>query len=48
VLDEEDGPMLLHGLQGMHDQRIRLPRARHDWPDPDRLAERWHRFLQSA
>jgi putative restriction endonuclease len=47
VLDEEDGPMLLHGLQGMHDQRIRLPRAKRDWPDPDRLAERWHRFLES-
>ena len=47
VLDEEDGPMLLHGLQGMHDQRIRLPRARRDWPDPDRLAERWRRFQES-
>jgi putative restriction endonuclease len=47
VLDEEDGPMLLHGLQGMHDRHIRLPRAKRDWPDPDRLAERWRRFQES-
>jgi len=47
VLDEEDGPMLLHGLQGMNDQRIRLPRSKRDWPDPDRLAVRWQRFLVS-
>jgi len=48
VLDEEDGPMLRHGLQGMHDQRIHLPKSKRDWPDPDRLAVRLQRFLASG
>jgi hypothetical protein len=26
ILEEEDGPMLLHGLKGMHDKQIWLPR----------------------
>ena len=26
ILEEEDGPMLLHGLKGMHDRPIYLPR----------------------
>ena len=30
VLDQEDGPMLIHGLQGFHGQRLRLP-AREVW-----------------
>jgi predicted restriction endonuclease len=28
VLRESDGPMLIHGLQGFHQQQIRVPRSR--------------------
>ena len=44
VLDEEDGPMLLHGLKDMHLQRIHLPASRAQHPDPERLARRYERF----
>jgi putative restriction endonuclease len=45
VLDEEDGPMLLHGLKGMHLKRLSLPRMKHNWPDPERLEQRYFQFL---
>ncbi len=48
VLSEEDGPMLMHGLKGMHLQRIVLPGSRRDHPDPDRLAVRYQRFRQAG
>ncbi len=48
VLDEEDGPMLRHGLQGIHGQEILVPRRAADRPDPGRLEIRWRRFLQAG
>lgn len=46
VLDEIDGPMLLHGLQGFQGGRLRvLPRRPSERPDPDTLAERYDAFL---
>lgn len=49
VLDEEDGPMLRHGLQGVHGQRLSVvPRPQELRPDPERLARRWERFLQAG
>lgn len=44
VLEEVDGPMLRHGLQELHGQRIQLPRRPVDRPDRDALAERFERF----
>jgi putative restriction endonuclease len=45
VLDEEDGPMLLHGLKEMHRQRLEvLPRKMHDKPDPAMLERRYEQF----
>ncbi len=44
ILAEEDGPMLLHGLQGLHGQRIQRPRSPELRPDPELLAARWERF----
>lgn len=44
VLREEDGPMLRHGLQGLHDSRLVLPKAKRDHPDRERLARRYARF----
>ena len=48
VLKESDGPMLKHGLQGMHGKRIRLPARRLQYPDPEFLQRRHERFLQVA
>ena len=44
ILDEEDGPMLLHGLKGMHEQQIFLPREASLRPNRDRLEERYAAF----
>jgi len=48
ILEESDGPMLRHGLQELHRQRILLPRGRGMKPDPARLEERYERFLAAA
>jgi putative restriction endonuclease len=48
VLREKDGPMLLHGLQGLHNTRLAIPRKSDLRPDPGLLARRWERFEQMA
>ncbi len=48
MLREKDGPMLRHGLQGMHDRVILLPRSRELWPDPERLRQRYKEFRQAS
>jgi putative restriction endonuclease len=45
ILDEVDGPMLRHGLQGMHGAALTAPRSREAQPDASRLEERYERFL---
>ena len=40
ILEETDGPMLIHGLQGLHGRQIYLPRETTLQPDRDRLEER--------
>ena len=47
ILEEIDGPMLRHGLQGLQGQRILVPSRRVDRPDEGRLWERWGRFAGS-
>jgi len=47
ILEEIDGPMLLHGLQEMHGSRIAIPRTARFRPDPDRLAARYEQFLRA-
>ena len=44
VLDQEDGPMLIHGLQSFHGQRLRLPEREAWLPDKQLLEERYGRF----
>jgi putative restriction endonuclease len=45
LLLEVDGPMLRHGLQEHHGQRLRvIPPARTERPDRDLLARRFARF----
>ena len=36
------------GLQGMHGQRILLPRSRAEHPDPERLERRYRRFREAG
>jgi putative restriction endonuclease len=48
VLYEIDGPLLEHGLKGIHHSRIILPKSRSNWPDRDGLDWRYQRFRQAA
>ncbi len=44
VLDEIDGPMLLHGLQEMHGVHVQVPRVVQARPDRTSLEERYEEF----
>ena len=46
ILEETDGPMLKYGLQLLDKQKIILPNHRKDYPDRDRLEQRFERFLK--
>jgi putative restriction endonuclease len=48
LLDEVDGPMLLHGLQEMHGTSLTVPSRKKDKPDRERLADRYSKFLLRA
>lgn len=48
VLKEHDGPMLKHGLQELHGQKIILPRSKKDWPDRERLEWRFEEFRRAG
>ena len=44
VLEEEDGPVLKHGLQGLHENQLILPLSRDLYPDKRRLEARYVEF----
>src|ERR1700730_3698247 len=44
VLQETDGPMLKHGLQGMHGPRMQLSDPKALRPSPDLLTQRHRQF----
>lgn len=46
ILEEEDGPMLLHGLKGIHGQTIVVPHSPGLRPNPESLARRYQAFLE--
>jgi putative restriction endonuclease len=46
LLEESDGPMLKHGLQGLHDHLIVVPRDLAKRPDREFLEKRYQRFLE--
>ncbi len=46
ILEEKDGPMLQHGLKGLHKAEIFLPKKKGDWPDRDFLSERYNQFIR--
>jgi len=48
IFKEKDGPMLLHGLQGLHLQKLIVPRPTELRPNPDLLDRRYQRFRAFA
>jgi putative restriction endonuclease len=48
ILDEEDGPMLLHGLKGMRGREILLPRSEILRPDRQLLDRRFEQFRRAV
>ncbi len=48
VLDEVDGPMLRHGIQGLNGQKIWLPRSAKNRPAPEALTRQWDRFVDAS
>jgi putative restriction endonuclease len=48
ILEETDGPMLKYGLQSLENQKIILPGHRSEYPDRDRLDQRFDRFLKAS
>lgn len=44
ILQERDGPTLVHGFQALHGQALVLPGARRLRPDRDLLAKRYEQF----
>lgn len=48
VLEEIDGPMLLHGLQGFHGESITVPRPQSLRPNSDFLEERYALFQSTG
>ena len=48
ILEEHDGPTLVHALQGLHGSRIALPRKPTLQPDRDRVEMRYQHFRQDG
>lgn len=48
LLEETDGPMLKHGLQGLHLQRIVLPSREDQRPNQMALEQRFQRFKDAS
>jgi putative restriction endonuclease len=44
ILEEEDGPVLQHGLKGLHNTKLILPSLRSDYPSSEALEWRYSRF----
>ena len=45
ILEEEDGPVLQHGLKGLNNLSLILPTSRTQWPSQDALAWRYEKFI---
>jgi putative restriction endonuclease len=48
VLEEKDGPMLQHGLKGLHSSILFLPNHKKDYPNKDFLDIRYQRFKKAV
>jgi putative restriction endonuclease len=48
ILEEDDGPMLLHGLKGLHKNKIILPHSSSFWPNKEFLEWRFQKFRKAV
>ena len=48
VMEDSDGPMLVHGLQGFHGKRLSVPSNENLQPDPQLLLARYELFRGAA
>jgi putative restriction endonuclease len=48
VLEEEDGPILQHGLKGLHNTKLILPSSRSNYPRREALEWRYSRFTRMS
>jgi antitoxin (DNA-binding transcriptional repressor) of toxin-antitoxin stability system len=48
VLEEKNGPMLIHGLKGFHGTSLLVPLRQASQPDRNLLEERYTRFRRLA
>ncbi len=48
ILEEQDGPMLQHGLKELNEGRLLLPTQKRHWPFPEFLERRWARFRKAS
>lgn len=48
VLEEEDGPVLQHGLKGLHGAKLILPSSKSKYPSRDALDWRYSRFIRAG
>jgi putative restriction endonuclease len=46
ILEEEDGPVLQHGLKGLHKTKLILPSSKSQWPSREALEWRYRRFIR--
>lgn len=46
ILEEEDGPVLQHGLKDLNNSKLFLPTSRNQWPSRNALAWRYDRFTR--
>jgi putative restriction endonuclease len=47
ILDEDDGPMLLHGFKGLNKNKIILPVSKSFWPNKEFLERRYQKFINA-
>ncbi len=48
ILEEEDGPVLQHGLKGLHKTKLILPSSKGHYPSRDALEWRYSRFTRAG
>jgi putative restriction endonuclease len=48
ILEEEDGPVLQHGLKGLHRTKLILPRLKSHYPSRDALDWRYRKFTRAG
>ena len=48
ILEEEDGPVLQHGLKGLHNTKLILPNSRNNYPNREALEWRYSKFTRAG